>query len=65
MQEREGGGGVLGGLGDSDWCFGNLTESHHRVQEVEQHQNFVLHDKLEMADSLIAKVFLRTLDFDF
>ena len=64
MQEREGG-GVLGGLGDSDLCFGNLTESHHRVQEVEQHQNFVLHDKLEMADSLIAKVFLRTLDFDF
>ena len=56
---------MLGGLGDSDRCFGNLTESHHRVQEVEQHQNFVLHDKLEMADSLIAKVFLRTLDFDF
>ena len=28
-------------------------------------QNFVLHDKLETADSLIAKVFLRTLDFDF
>ena len=41
---------MLGGLGASDWCFGNLTESHQRVQEVEQHQKFVLHDKLEMAD---------------